>query len=134
MRGGGVRELARGAKGLAPLFPFLLEHGKPLHQEVREGRPLQQISCRPGGTSPRRRRPSRASSPCSSYSESSNPVAWDDERSINTLSIRSPAARYRRISPRVSNVLTAPAMALRLASKASASSLMLCSRGSQTAR
>ena len=53
---------------------------------------------------------------------------------MRTRSIRSPAARERWMSPRVSNVFTAPAMALRLASRASASSLMLCSRGSQTAR
>ena len=63
-----------------------------------------------------------------------SPSPADDDMSMHTRSIRSPAARDRWISRRVSNVLTAPAMALRLASRASASSLMLCSRGSQTAR
>jgi hypothetical protein len=64
----------------------------------------------------------------------SKPVARGDDMSMRTRSIRSPAARERRISPRLSNTFTAPAIALRLASNASASSLMLCSRGSQTAR
>ena len=53
---------------------------------------------------------------------------------MHTRSIRSPAARDRRTSPRFSNVLTAPAIALRLANSASASSLMLCSRGPHTIR
>ena len=61
-------------------------------------------------------------------------MALGDDMSMRTRSIRWPAARDRRMSPRLSSVLTAPAMALRLANRASASSVMLCSRGSQTAR
>jgi len=51
-----------------------------------------------------------------------------------TRSIRSPAARVRRTRPSCSKVFTAPAIALRLASSASARSAMLCSRWSQMAR
>ena len=51
---------------------------------------------------------------------------------MQTRSIRSPAARDRRTNPRFSNALTAPAIALRLANSASASSPMLCSRGQHT--
>ena len=51
-----------------------------------------------------------------------------------TRSIRSPAARERRTRPSCSSDFTAPAIALRLASNASANSAMLCSRGSQMAR
>ena len=61
-------------------------------------------------------------------------MAWDDDMSMRTRSMRSPAARERWTSPRVSSDFTAPAIALRLASRASASSPMLCSRGSHTDR
>ncbi len=53
------------------------------------------------------------------------PIAWGELRSIRTRSIRSPAARVRRSRLQASSALTAPAIALRLASSASASSLML---------
>ena len=62
------------------------------------------------------------------------PLACGDDRSRRTRSIRSPAARVRRIACMASSTFTAPVIALRLASSASASSPMLCSGGSQTAR
>ena len=51
-----------------------------------------------------------------------------------TRSIRSPADRIRRITCIVSSVFTALVMALRLASSPSASSAMVGSGGSQTAK
>ena len=62
------------------------------------------------------------------------PIDCGELRSIRTRSIRSPAARTRRTACIASSALTAPAIALRLASSASASSPMLCSGGSHTAR
>ena len=53
------------------------------------------------------------------------PVACGELRSIQTRSIRSPAARERRTTLRRLEVLTAPVIALRLASSASASSAMV---------
>ena len=53
------------------------------------------------------------------------PVACGELRSIRTRSIRSPAARVRRTTRIASADLTAPAIALRLANNASASSPML---------
>jgi hypothetical protein len=37
----GLRELAGGSERLSPLLPLLLQHGKPLHQEIGERGPLQ---------------------------------------------------------------------------------------------
>ena len=130
----GVGEFAGGTQRLPPVLPLLFEHGKPIDQEVGERRPLEQARSAFGWrvvqqsqTLPRQ----LALFLVLGEVEARRCV---EDMSMHTRSIRSPAARDRRMSPRVSKVVTAPAMALRLASRASANSAMLCSRGSQTAR
>ena len=73
-------------------------------------------------------RPSRARSPSSSYSETSNPRACAEEKSTRTRTIRSPAARERRIASVRSRTFSAPVIALRLASRASLSSAIVWSQ------
>ncbi len=129
-----VWELTGVAERLAVLVPFLLQHRQPLDEEVGERRELQQHRPPLGRGIGEHLQTLAGELALLLILRHVEPPRRREVRSMHTRSIRSPAARDRRTKPRVSNVLTAPAIALRLAKSASASSPMLCSRGQHTIR
>ena len=95
-------ELAGGLQRRPPLLPLLLQHGKPLHQEIRERGVLQQDRSPFGRGVGQQAQTFSGQLALLLYSESSKPVARGDDMSTRTRSIRSPAALDRWMSPRFS--------------------------------